>query len=76
MTFDDNDREGADGELLEIVDKVSGDGITIDRSVESGPGILIQGSAAVLIETTGLFKVKATSVQINDRIILPEGKPI
>ncbi len=76
ITIDENDRDGNFGETLEIIDKNSGDGITIDRNLTSGPQILIKGSAGVLIESDGIVKLKATEIQFNDRIVLPGNQPI
>lgn len=76
ITIDDNEREGDFGETLEIVDKISGDGITIDRNLDSGPNVFIHGSASLILSSDGLLKIKATQVQINDRIVLPGIKPI
>ncbi len=75
ITFDDNDRNGdGEGETLRIVDKNSGDGILIDRNLTSGPNIVIQGTSGIMMTTSGLFKVIATQIQFNDRIMSPDGK--
>lgn len=76
LTFDDNDREDDLGETFEIVDKISGDGMTIDRNLNSGPNVLIKGSAGLILESDGLVKIKGLQVQIGDRIVLPGTKPI
>ncbi len=60
-----DERAGKEG--LTIRDKDSGDMIEFDGSRETGPGIQIKATAALVIEVDGLFQVDASAVLLNGR---------
>jgi uncharacterized protein involved in type VI secretion and phage assembly len=54
-------------ETLRLKDKSTGDMIEMDGTSATGPGITIQGSAAILLKSSGAVVIDATSVVIMGR---------
>ena len=69
MVFDD--RGGR--ESFEIRDKVSGDRIVMDGTTRS---IEISSTTALRIKSLGAISIDGTAVTINNRAVLPTGRPI
>lgn len=63
-------------EVLRLKSKKFGDMVEIDGTTETGPGITIDGTAAVIIRSTGLVAITASAITLNGRTVTPSSSPI